>query len=107
MPSHQLLPSILTSIVVVAKWPEIAPGVGASEIKGLEPKWVGEYKTEGLFAENYVGGDNDDDVGYSKIKRKRATENRANENTTTLQHSQRRHTIVTACKFLNAALSDK
>ena len=70
VPSHQLLPSILTSIVVVAKWPEIPPGVGAAEIKGLEPKWVGEYKTEGLFAENYVGGDNDDDVDYNKNKPK-------------------------------------
>ena len=43
----------------------------------------------------------------AKMNRKRATENQATENTTALQHSQRWHTTVTACKFLNAASSYK
>ena len=34
--------SILSSIVVVAEWIEIAPGVGAAEMNGLEPKWARE-----------------------------------------------------------------
>ena len=65
VPSHHLLPSILTSIVVVAEWIEIAPGVGPQMIMMM---MMVTLMT--IIDENYDGDDHDDDADDRKEKPK-------------------------------------